>query len=153
MVSVDYTHVEGRNEMRQINLNPIVNGRRVLADDFVRVFGVANVLSNVNVRARINRSRYDALTTLSAAVPAGHAAGALHARRRVFVEGSTGNRSGAGLAQDQFDQFADSGGGDGPDERHRVVVTGVFDLPYGIQLSPVFQAASARPCISPPGAT
>lgn len=41
--------------MRQINLNPIVNGRRVLADDFVRVFGVANVLSNVNVRAGINR--------------------------------------------------------------------------------------------------
>jgi len=27
----------------------------------------------------------------------------------------------------------------------RVVVLGVFELPYGLQLSPVFQAASARP--------
>ena len=33
----------------------------------------------------------------------------------------------------------------GTDERHRVVAMGVFELPYGIQLSPVFQAASARP--------
>jgi hypothetical protein len=31
------------------------------------------------------------------------------------------------------------------DERHRLVATGVFDLAYGIQLSPVFQTASARP--------
>ena len=103
VVSVDYTHVEGRNEMRQINLNPIVNGRRVLADDFVRVFGVANVLSNVNVRADQQVPIRRADDALSAAVPAGHAAGALHARRRVFAWGSTGNRSGAGLAQDQFD--------------------------------------------------
>jgi hypothetical protein len=33
----------------------------------------------------------------------------------------------------------------GNDERHRLVATGVFDLAYGIQLSPVFQTASARP--------
>jgi hypothetical protein len=31
------------------------------------------------------------------------------------------------------------------DERHRVVATGVFELGYGIQLSPVVQLASARP--------
>ncbi len=147
VVSVDYTHVEGRNEMRQINLNPIVNGRRVLADDFVRVFGVANVLSNVNVRAGINRSRYDALTTrFQRRFPRATLQAHYTLAGAYSYGGSTGNRSGAGLAQDQFDQFADSEWGpNGPDERHRVVVTGVFDLPYGIQLSPVFQAASARP--------
>jgi hypothetical protein len=31
------------------------------------------------------------------------------------------------------------------DERHRLVATGVLEFPYGIQLSPVFQLASARP--------
>jgi len=31
------------------------------------------------------------------------------------------------------------------DERNRVVLSGVFNLPGGIQLSPLFQAASARP--------
>ena len=52
----------------------------------------------------------------------------------------------APLAQDAFDPLADGEWGPtGSDERHRVVATGVFELPYGIQLSPVFQAASARP--------
>jgi hypothetical protein len=31
------------------------------------------------------------------------------------------------------------------DERHRIVASGVFDLPYGFQLSPILQLASARP--------
>ena len=31
------------------------------------------------------------------------------------------------------------------DERHRFVVSGVFNLAWGIQASPVFQAGSARP--------
>ena len=31
------------------------------------------------------------------------------------------------------------------DERHRVVLSGVFNLPWGIQASPIFQAGSARP--------
>jgi hypothetical protein len=33
----------------------------------------------------------------------------------------------------------------GQDERHRLVATGVFELPKGVQVSPVFQLASARP--------
>ena len=59
--------------------------------------------------------------------------------------GSTGNRSGAGLAQDWDQPFADSEWGpNGPDERHRFVFTGVLEAPYGVQLSPVVQWASAR---------
>jgi hypothetical protein len=47
---------------------------------------------------------------------------------------------------DAFEPFADDEWGPTLyDERHRVVVMGVFELPYGFQLSPVFQAASARP--------
>ena len=147
VISVDYTHVEGRNEMRQINLNPIVRGTRVLAPDFIRVFGVANTLSNVNIRAGINRSRYDALTArFQRRFPRATLQAHYTLARAYSYGGSTGNRSGAGLAQDQFDIFAKGEWGpNGPDERHRVVATGVFDLPYGVQLSPVFQAASARP--------
>ncbi len=61
---MDYTHIEGRNEKRQTNINPILNGRRRLADDFLRVYGVANYLSDVRILAGINKSRYDALTFL-----------------------------------------------------------------------------------------
>jgi hypothetical protein len=147
VISVDYTHVEGRHEMRQINLNPIVNGTRVLVPDFIRVYGVPNVLSNVNIRAGINRSRYDALTArFQQRLPRATLQAHYTLAGAYSYGGSTGNRSGAGLAQDQFDQFADSEWGpNGPDERHRFVFTGVFDLAWGIQLSPVFQAVSARP--------
>ena len=31
------------------------------------------------------------------------------------------------------------------DERHRIVVSGVFDIPWGFQLSPILQLASSRP--------
>jgi len=31
------------------------------------------------------------------------------------------------------------------DERHRIVLSGLFDLPHGFQLAPIVQFASARP--------
>jgi hypothetical protein len=146
-LSVDYTHVEGRNELRLINLNPIVNRTRVLAPDFIRVYGVPNVLGNVNITAGINRSRYDALTfRFQRRFPRATFQAHYTLAGAYSYGGSTGNRSGAGLAQDQFDIFSESEWGpNGPDERHRVVATGVFDMAWGIQLSPVLQLASARP--------
>ena len=146
-VSVDYTHVTGRNEFRQLNLNPIVNGRRVLANDFVRVFGVANVLNRVDILAGGNKSQYDALTFRLQRRITGATLQAHYTLSRAYAYGgSTGARAGAPLAQDQFDRFAEGEWGPvGNDERHRFVAMGVFDVPFGIQLSPVFQAASARP--------
>jgi hypothetical protein len=146
-VHVDYTHVEGRNEMRQINLNPIVNGTRVLAPDFQRVLGAPNYLSAVYLRAGINKSRYDALTfRFQRRFPRATVQAHYTLAGAYSYGASTGNRSGAGLAQDQFNQFADSEWGpNGPDERHRFVATGVFEIPWGVQLSPVVQLASARP--------
>ena len=146
-VSVDYTHIEGRNELRTMNINPIVNGRRVLADDFLRVFGNANYLSDVRILSSINESQYDALTfklqrRLTRVTLQAHYTLA----RAYAYGGSTAARGAAPIPQDAFDPFAE--GEWGPtsyDERHRVVVMGVFEMPYGIQLSPVFQAASARP--------
>ena len=147
VLSVDYTHVEGRNEMRQINLNPLVNGTRVLAPDFQRVLGRANAFSTVFVRAGINKSRYDALTfKFQRRFPRATLQAHYTLAGAYSYGGSTGNRSGAGLAQDQFDIFNESEWGpNGPDERHRLVATGVFEIPWGVQLSPVVQLASARP--------
>ena len=146
-VSVDYTHVEGRKEFRTMNINPIVNGRRVLADDFQRVFGNPNYLSDVRILSSNNESRYDALTfkvqrrltrvTLQAhyTLAGSYAYG-----------GSSAARGAAPPPMDSFEPFADDEWGPTLyDERHRVVVMGVFELPYGLQVSPVFQAASARP--------
>ena len=133
--------------MRQVNLNPIVNGTRVLAPDFQRVLGAANYLSSVYLRAGINKSRYDALTfRFQRRLPRATVQAHYTLAGAYSYGGSTGNRSGAGLAQDQSNLFADSEWGpNGPDERHRFVATGVFELPWAIQLSPVVQLASARP--------
>ena len=61
--------------------------------------------------------------------------------------GSTGNRSGAGWPQVWISRLRTSEWGpNGPDERHRFVATGVFELPVGIQLSPVVQARE-RPSV------
>jgi hypothetical protein len=119
----------------------------VLAPRFREVFGVPNVLNNINILSGGNKSRYDALTFRfqrrlpRATIQAHYTLAGAYA-----YGGSTGNRSGAAVAQDQFDQFAEGEWGPvGNDERHRLVAMGVFEMPYGIQLSPVFQAASARP--------
>jgi carboxypeptidase family protein len=145
-VAVDYSHVEGRNEKRITSINPIINGRRRLADDFQRVFGAPNYLSDVRILAGINKSRYDALTlmfrrrTQRMTVMAHYTLAGSYS-----YGGSTGNRSGAALAQDWDKPFADSEWGpNGPDERHRFVVTGVIEAPYGVQLGPAMQWASAR---------
>jgi len=60
--------------------------------------------------------------------------------------GSIAARGGAPQPQDSFDPFNEGEWGPtGNDERHRVVAMGVFEVGYGIQLSPIFQLASARP--------
>ena len=146
-VSIDYTHVEGRNEFRRLNLNPIVAGQRALAPEFRRVYGIPNVLNNVMVLASISKSRYDAMTIRVQRRVTGATLQAHYTLARAFAYGgSTGARAGSAVAQDQSDQLGPGEWGPvGNDERHRVVAMGVFELPWGIQVSPVFQAASARP--------
>ena len=146
-VSVDFTLSQGRNELRVMNINPILNGQRRLAPTLVADGLPANSLGNVNILSSINKSRYDALTflfqrrfpkaTMQAHYTFAHA---------YSYGGSTGNRSGAGAPMVWNQPFGPGEWGpNGPDERHRAVVTGVFELKYGIQLSPVVQLASARP--------
>jgi hypothetical protein len=146
-LSIDYTHVEGRNEFRTLNINPIVNGRRVLANDFQRVFGIANYLSDVRIYSSINKSEYDALTfKVQRRLPRATLQAHYTIARAYAFGGSIAARGGAPVPQDSFEPFADGEWGPtATDERHRLVAMGVFELAYGIQLSPVFQASSARP--------
>ena len=146
-VSVDYSHVEGRNEFRRLNLNPIVGGQRVLSPQFRTVFGVPNVLNNVTILSSISRSEYDALTVRVQRRVAGATMQAHYTLARAYAfGGSTGARAGSAVAQDQGDQLAAGEWGPvGNDERHRFVAMGVIDLPLGVQVSPVVQLASARP--------
>ena len=146
-LSVDYTLSLGRNELRPLNINPLLGGRRRLANALVANGLPANQFSSVMILSSINKSKYNALTflfqrrlpraTLQAHYTFAHA---------YAYGGSTGNRSGSNQAMVWDQPFADGEWGPtGADERHRLVATGVFELAYGVQLSPVLQLASARP--------
>ena len=146
VLTADFTYSAARDGLRNLNLNPIINGQRRLVPALLAHGYPANQFSNVNILSAINKSRYDATTvmlqrrfpraTLQAHYTFAHA---------MAYGGSTGARGGA-AAPMIYDQPFGPGewGPTGNDERHRLVATGVFDLAYGIQLSPVFQTASAR---------
>jgi len=146
-LAVDYTHIEGRREVRSTEINPLINGRRLLANDFQRVFGNPTYLGSTRILAALNESRYDGLTFMfQRRLPRATLQAHYTLAGAYSYGGSTGNRSGAGLAQ-TWDKPLDQSewGPNGPDERHRLVATGVFDIAWGIQLSPVLQVVSARP--------
>jgi hypothetical protein len=147
VLSADLSHSIGRKGLRALNINPIVGGSRLLAPALLAAGFPANQFGTVNIYNSINKSRYDALTLmLQRRFP--HATFQAHytLAGAFAYGGSTGARAGAPSPMVYNQPF---GPGEwGPtanDERHRLVATGVFDLPLGVQLSPVLQMASARP--------
>jgi hypothetical protein len=146
-LSIDYTLSEGRNELRPLNINPIINGQRLLVPKLAAAGLPADQFSSVMILSSINKSKYDALTFLfQRRMPRATVQAHYTFANAYAYGGSTGNRSGATQPMVYNQPF---GPGEwaptGADERHRAVVTGVFDLAYGVQLSPVVQVASARP--------
>ena len=162
MLAADYTRVVLQNGWRNLNINPMLDhdnnpatGRiRPLAAEFQRVYGDPRLMGIVNIAAGVNEGYYDEL--------------ALHFERRFSADAAfqtnytLANARGMGGATDgalrvgsPFPQTASATGGDlfapweyGPtafDERHRVTVAGVFNLPYGFDVSPSVTWASARP--------
>ncbi len=146
-LNIDYTHVEGHNEFRTININPIVGGRRVLEPDFLRVFGTARYLNAVNIYKSMNKSQYDALTfKVMRRMPRVTLQAHYTLAGAYAYGGSIAARGGVGVPVDNFDPFNESEWGPtGNDERHRAVAMGVFETVWGVQVSPIFQIASARP--------
>ncbi|MBI3048092.1 MAG: hypothetical protein HYY76_07240, partial [Acidobacteria bacterium] len=154
-LSVDYSYHKSLKEKRQTNINPILNGRRRLAPEFERVFGEPEFLSDVFIMAPVNEAEYNALTLLlqrrtpRATLQAHYTLASSYSYGGI-VGNFSGGGGGAGGGSSRpmvWDQPKGEGewGPNQTDERHRFVFLGVFELPYGVQLSPVVQAASARP--------
>jgi hypothetical protein len=162
VLSVDYTHVLGLNGWRTININPLLDHDtdpatprvRPLAAETLRVFGDRNLFGPVQLTASTIKSLYDEVT--------------VHFERRfselasvqtnytlAWVRAYGGSSDGTTEGTFQPVQVPSATGGDleapwewGPtpyDERHRITVAGVFNLPFGFDVSPSFTAASARP--------
>jgi hypothetical protein len=148
VLSADYTRVTNLKDFKQVPINTFKDGVRRLAPDLARVYGDANLLGNVTIVSSINRGQYDELAVQfqrrlpRATLQVNYILSGAYAYAGVIA----GSVTSVPAAQDADNPF---GPGEwGPtdsDERHRVVVYGVIDLPGGLQVSPVFQVATPRP--------
>jgi hypothetical protein len=159
VLEVDYTHMLNIRESRRVRLNyrkvlADNTNPRILASALVAAGMPAGRLADVVGEASVNRSRYDGLNigvrkrmshhlTFQTSYTLSKAQG---------WRGATGE-FGALASVDQSVLFSPLDyGPTGRDERHRFVWSGVFDLPLGFQVSPIFQFASARPYTATSGA-
>jgi hypothetical protein len=167
--SADYVHTRGSNEGRVQVINPQIRSvcdpafpgsnpadARCVSGASTRYFDAAFAraglgagrLGQINMIGTTNESRFDSFTTTikgrvqRAMVSLSY----VLANSRAWGGQPTASYSGNGIAISPDDQFRD--GEWGPtrlDERHRVVGSGVIDLPYGFQVAPILQFATARP--------
>jgi hypothetical protein len=171
-VAFDYVHILSLHEFTQLDINPrigpLINAQRTdgnpprllqpLIDDhedeIVAEFGQANPFTRIRVAQSDGRSRYDAFTASFRKRYANKFL--LNAHYTLAkAQGWFGGSQTFGISpQNPFNKFdpAADFGPTGEDERHRFVLSGVFDLPWGFQVSPVLQLASARPFSVIPGA-
>ena len=147
VVEVEYIHVIGLREAKRQNINAIdVNAGG--ARPFDAAFTAAGLpkLAQIIVESSIGRSRYDAMN--------------LSYRRRLTKRFSLntnyvlsralayvgGPAAFGNVAPDPKNLFPSIDLGPAPnDETHRWVVSGLVQLPFGLQLAPIMQWASARP--------
>jgi hypothetical protein len=168
-VSVDYYHVLGLHEQRALNANPRIRttcdpayggnaadprcvsgtGTRLFDAAFLAAGLGAGRIGEIRKLTANNRSRYDGINFVLRKRFSHHytmQGSYVLSWSRSWGGAPTASYLGTGARIDLRDQFKP--GQFGPtvfDERHRLVVSGVFDLPYGFEIAPIFQAASARP--------
>jgi hypothetical protein len=158
VLAVDYTRIIGLNGWRSLDINPVINGVRPVSALTGSVFGDPNLFGTVNVLSSVNKSLYDEVTahferrtgklTFQVNYTLAWARGNGGTTER-STQAGTANFSGVSP------QLPSAFGGDwnarwdwGPadfDERNRLVVAGVYELPFGVSISPSMTAASARP--------
>ncbi len=167
--STDYVHTRGSDEGRVQVINPQIRSvcdpafpgstpsdarcvggasTRYFDAAFVRAGLGAGRLGQINMIGTTNESKFDSWTTTVKARTARSMFSLSYvlASSRAWGGQPTASYSGNGIAITPEDQFRDSEYGPTRlDERHRIVGSGVIDLPFGLQVSPIVQFASARP--------
>lgn len=160
----DYVHILGLHEFTGLDINPrigpLINSQRgdpnpgrimtpqfaAHAAELTAAFGTPTPFGRITVAQSDGRSRYDAFTASFKKRYANKYQ--LNAHYTLAKsEAWFGATQDFGLQpQDLFDKFNPINfGPTGEDERHRFVLSGIFDLPWDFQLAPIFQLASARP--------
>nr|MBA3241319.1 TonB-dependent receptor [Acidobacteriota bacterium] len=163
----DYVHILGLHEFTSLDINPRPgplrnlqrgnssppNSQRILAPQFaahaaelIAAFGTATPFARITVAQSDGRSRYDAFTVSFRKRYANRYQLNAHytLSKSVAWFGQTGDFG--NQAQNVFNKWdpTENFGPSDADERHRFVLSGIFDLPGGFQVAPIFQLASPR---------
>ncbi|HEX8072615.1 MAG TPA: TonB-dependent receptor [Pyrinomonadaceae bacterium] len=169
VLSSDYVHTLGLHENRVQNVNPRIrsvcdptfpNSRpgdpRCVRGANTRYFDAAFVaaglgagrLEQINMFTSTNRSLFDSWTT-SLRYRGRRALYTLSyvlSSSRSWGGQPVASYSGNGIAITPEQQFRpEEFGPTRIDERHRFVLSGIFNVPFGLELAPIVQLASARP--------
>jgi hypothetical protein len=146
-IEVSYIHILGLREAKRQNINPLrpdVGNTR----PYDAAFTAAKlpVIGQIVVESSIGRSRYDGLNITYKRRLANHFSintNYVLSRALAYAGGPAAFGNAASNPAYLFDP---NDLGPAPnDEKHRWVFTGIWQLPFGIQLAPISQLASARP--------
>jgi Carboxypeptidase regulatory-like domain/TonB dependent receptor len=164
VIEVDYVHELGLHENKTVNINPSIanlgtdaSGNPIITSaprPLTAAFTAAGVpvLGRTMDEASINRTRYDGLNfsyrqrmtrhfSLNANYSLSRAMG--WAVESGGQDASSGFRN---YPHDPLNLWDPRDFGPTPnDERHHITVSGVIQLPWGFQVSPILQFGSARP--------
>ena len=168
-LSSDYVHTLGIHEPRVQVINPRIENicnpaypgstpasslcvrginSRVFDRAFVDAGLPANRIEQINMIGTTNRSLFDSWTTTLRWRTRKYlfSGSYILANSRSWGGQPVASYSGNGIATTPENQFKpEEFGPTRLDERHRVVMSGVFELPWGFQVSPIMQLASSRP--------
>lgn len=168
-LSSDYVHTLGLNEPRVQVINPRIENicnpayptatpasplcvrgadSRLFDRAFVDAGMPANRIEQINMIGTTNRSLFDSWTTTVKWRTRKYLFSGSYvlASSRSWGGQPVASYSGNGVATTPENQFKpEEFGPTRLDERHRVVLSGVFEMRWGLQLAPIVQLASSRP--------
>jgi Carboxypeptidase regulatory-like domain/TonB dependent receptor len=144
VIEVEYVHELGLHESKTIVINPTINGVRDTTAEF-QALGLP-VLGGIRDYMSIGRSRYDAMNLSYKR----------RLSRRFSINSSyvlskamafNGNSAAFGNGPtDELNWFAAHDWGPTPaDERNRITISGIVNLPWGVTFTPIMQWATGRP--------
>ncbi|MFY9622012.1 MAG: TonB-dependent receptor [Pyrinomonadaceae bacterium] len=168
-LSSDFVHTLGIHEPRVQVINPRIEqicnaafpgsnpasplcvrgvNSRLLDASFVAAGLPANRIEQINMIGTTNRSLFDSWTTTLRWRTRKHlfTGSYILASSRSWGGQPVASYSGNGIATTPDNQFKpEEFGPTRLDERHRIVMSGVFNFPWDFQLAPILQFATARP--------
>ncbi|MGH9476855.1 MAG: carboxypeptidase regulatory-like domain-containing protein [Terriglobales bacterium] len=142
-IFVDYVHELGLHESRYINIDPVVNGTQILTPAFTAA-GLPD-LNEIQTAQSIGRSRYDSLSVEWRRRMSSHFSIDTNydLSRSLAWDGAVASFGASPITSNPWDPI--NFGYSGNDQRHHVSFSGIFDLPWGINVAPILQAGSAQP--------